>query len=40
MEDNKLVMATESKTLHFDLPKDADINLKHEICYIIKHNQL
>ena len=37
--DNKLV-ATEPKTFHFDfdLPKDVDKSLKHEIDHIIKHN--
>ena len=40
MGDNKLVIATESNTFHFDLPKDAVINLKHEIYSIIKHNEL
>ena len=39
IENNKLVIR-ESKTFHFyfDLPKDVDINLKHEIEFIIKHN--
>ena len=39
MGDNKLVIATELKTFHFDLPKDAGINFKHEIYPIIKHNE-
>ena len=30
MEDNKLVIITETKTFYFDLSKDAGINLKHE----------
>ena len=36
IEDNKLVLTTESKTFHFDLPKDVSINLNHEICSIMK----
>ena len=39
IEDNKLVITIELKIFHFDLPKDADINLKHEIYSIIKHNK-
>ena len=37
---NILVITAEPKTFHFDLAKDVDINLKHEIYYIIKHNEL
>ena len=40
MGDNKLVITTGHKTSHSDLPKDSGINLKHEICSIIKHNKL
>ena len=40
MGDNRLVITTEPKFFHLDLPKDVDINLKHEIYSIIKHNQL
>ena len=36
MGDNKVVIVAEIKTFHFDLPKDAGINLKHEIYSIIK----
>ena len=36
----KCVIATESKCFHFDLPKDAGINLKHEIYFITKHNEI
>ena len=36
IRDNKLVIITEQKTFHFDLPKDVDIDLKHEISFIIK----
>ena len=38
--DNKLVKTTKPKTFHFDLTKDADINLKHETYSIIKYNKL
>ena len=31
--DNKLVMATEPKTIHFELPKNVDDNLEHEFDY-------
>ena len=40
MGDNKLIVTTEPKTFHFDLPTDAGINLKHEIYSIMKHNEL
>ena len=40
MGDNKLVITTEPKSLYFDLPKHADINLKDEIYSVIKHNEL
>ena len=36
----KLIITTEPKTFHFDLPNDAGINLKHKIDSIIKHNDL
>ena len=36
---NKLVITTETKTFHFDLPKDVGNNLKHEIDFIIKHKE-
>ena len=32
---NKLVILTEPKTIHFDLPKNVDKNLKHEI-YLVE----
>ena len=38
--DNKLVIKTKPKTFHFDLPKNVGNNLKHEICFIIKHIEL
>ena len=31
MGNNELIVTTELKTFHFDLPTDAGINLKHEI---------
>ena len=31
MGDKELIVTTELKTFHFDLPTDAGINLKHEI---------
>ena len=37
-EDNKLVIITETKTVHFDLSEDVDNNLKYEIDFIIKDN--
>ena len=38
IKNNKLVIITESKAIHFDLPKGADDNLKHDINFLIKHN--
>ena len=38
--DKKHVITTELKNFYFYLPKDAGINLKHEIYFIIKHNKL
>ena len=29
IKDNKLIKITKSKTIHFDLPKDVNISLKH-----------
>ena len=40
IDSNKLVIITEPKAIHFDLSKDVDNNLKHEIDFIIKHNEL
>ena len=37
--DNQLVITTKHRTFHFDLSKDSGINLKHEICFIIQHNE-
>ena len=38
MRDYKLEITT--KPIYFDLPKDAAINLRHEIYSTIKHNDL
>ena len=34
-----MVVMTEPKTFYFDLPKDVDKNLKHEIESVIKTNE-
>ena len=39
INDNKLATITEPKTIHFDLPKKIDNSLKHEIDFLIKHNE-
>ena len=31
---------TETKAIHFHLPKDVGNNLKHKIDFIIKHNEM
>ena len=38
--DNKLVVITESKTICFDLSKYVGKNLKDEIDFTIKHNEI
>ena len=38
--DNKLMITTESETVHFNLPKDVDNNLQQEIDSITKHDLL
>ena len=35
-KDKKLVITTEPKNFHFDLPKDVGINLKQEISFYNK----
>lgn len=43
MRNNKLVqlvIKTEQKTINFDLPQDACINLKHAIYSTINYNDL
>ena len=37
MEDNKIVKDPKIFYFHFDLPKDIDENLKHEIEFIMKN---
>ena len=39
IRDKRLAITTEPKVIHFDLSKDIDNNLKHEIDSIIKHNE-
>ena len=38
--NNKLVITIEPKSFCFDLPKDAENNLKHKTYSVIKHNKL
>ena len=38
IKDNKLIIIVEPKTIHLDLPKGVNNYLKHEIDYVIKHN--
>ena len=40
IEGNKLAIKTDTKTFHFDLPKNVDSNLMLEIDFIIKHDEL
>ena len=40
MTNNEIVITTETKLFHFDLPKDAGINLKHEIDSMIEKKDL
>ena len=37
--DEKLVIITAPEAIHFDLPKEAGKNWKHEIDYIIRHTE-
>ena len=39
IEDNKLVIATEPKPFHFNLPKDVGINFKNETYSLIKYSE-
>ena len=39
IKDFKLVIITKSRNIYFDLPKKAVVKLKHEIGFIIKHNE-
>ena len=36
-DDKKLLIKTEAKTIHFDLPTEVINSLKHELDPIIKH---
>ena len=36
----RLIITIESKNFHFDLSKNVDNNLKHEIDFVIKHKEL
>ena len=38
-QDNKLVIITNPKNIHFDLVEDANNSLQNEIDSIIKHNE-
>ena len=40
ISDNKLVIITEPKTIHFNLPKVISNKLKYEIDFIIRDNEL
>ena len=40
IDDNKLVIITEPKTIHFDSNVETNNNLKHKINHIIKCNEL
>lgn len=40
IKDNKLVMITAHKTIHFYLPKDVDNNFKQKTNFIINHKEL
>ena len=39
IEDKKTCSNNRAKTIHSDLPKDVENNLKHEIDFIIKDNE-
>ena len=39
IKDNKPIIITELKTIYFNLPKKDDSSLKHEISFIMKHNE-
>ena len=40
IDDKKLVIINKPTTIRFELSKNVDQNLKHEIDSIIKHNEL
>ena len=39
IKDYKLAIITEPKAIHFDLSKDGDNNLKHEMDFIIEQKE-
>ena len=39
IKNNKHVIITDTKTLHFDFPKDVENTLRHETDYITNHNE-
>ena len=39
IKNNKLMIITEPKTIHFDLPRYIDNNLKRRIDFITKYNE-
>ena len=39
LNDNKLVIITGTKTFYLDLPKNFHKNFKHEIDFIVTHNE-
>ena len=40
LEGTELIIITEPKIVHFDLPEDVRNNLKHEIDSMLKHDEL
>ena len=40
MRNEFVITTADPETFHFDLPKDAGINLKHEIYPPMKHNEI
>ena len=40
IESNKLAIKTDTKTFHFDLPKNVDSSLMLEINFIIEHGEM
>ena len=40
IKDKKLVIITEPKSIHSDLPKDVGNNLKHKFDFVTKHDSI
>ena len=40
IEDNRLLIIAEPKTVHFNLSKDVDRKMKYETDFITKHDEL